>query len=221
MTKEELTIEMDEYAKKAYALMEEIPRDKCGNPLTLEGAIRAIILKNPTMASYRDDALETLYCLLGSGIRWLHGRLGDSSPNNYMNMPPSAGGQGCWSHDFGVSESLIKIFGDNIDSMKSFEQVMLEGNIADFQKIKGCIDDIDYRCKTSKPRERRSWYPISWYACHICAPKDAQEDFKNGALETIHLILDTEGEYGTKDWLRLQETKKYAQEMLDALKMAK
>lgn len=212
---------MDEYAKKAYALMQEIPRDERGNPLTLEGAIRAIILKNPTMSPYRDDALEAMYCLLGSGIGWIEGRLGDTSPNNYMNMPPDAGGQGCWSYDFGISESIIKIFGENSEAMKRFEQCQLEQNIEECQIIMDCIDNIDKRCRTCKPQGKRSWYPISWYACHICAPKDAQEDFKFGALETIHLILETEGEYGTKDWLQLQETKRYAQEMLDALKLAK
>jgi hypothetical protein len=211
---------MDEYANKAFALMKEIPRDERGNALTLEGAIRAIILKNPTMSPYRDDALETLYCLLGSGISWIDGRLGDRQPNNYMNMPPSAGGQGCWAVDFGVSESLLKIFGDDDASLKSFEEVQLEASIKDCQKIMDCIDNIDERCKTYNPKEQ-NWYPISWYACHLCVPKDAQEDYRLGAFETIHLILETEGEYGTKDWLRLQETKRYAQEMLEALKMAK
>lgn len=220
MNKEELKNKMDEYAKKAYSLMVQIKRDKRGNPLTLEDTIRAIILKSPSGHSYRDDALETLYCCLGSGINWIDGRLGDSCPNNYMKMPPDAGGQGCWSYDFGLSDSLTEIFGDDNEAMKRFEQSILEKDIKKCQNIVDCINNIDERCKTCNPKQKLNWYPISWYACHICAPKDAQEDFKNGAIETIHLILETEGEYGTQDWVQLQKTKKYAQEMLDAIKMA-
>ena len=101
---------MMEIAQIAYEKILEIPRDGDGNPLTLEGVIRSMILKSPDMIQWRDDALNMMYCTLGSGIDWNQaGRLGDTSPNNYMNPPPQVGGQGVWSRDFGMRDTFNKL----------------------------------------------------------------------------------------------------------------
>ncbi len=219
MNKKEQKKKMKKYAQKAYDLMAKIERDKNGNPLTLEGTIRSIILKNPERTSYRDDALGVLYCVLGSGIGWQDGRLGDNSPNNYINMPPDAGGQGCWSRDFGMDESLKKMFVDCSDLMKEFKCKLVREDEERVRKICETIDNIDKRCQEYRPT--KSWYPISWYACHLCAPADAQEDFFNGAIETAELILATEQPMGTKHWIEHQSTKQYAKDILRALKLIK
>ncbi len=211
---------MQETAQKAYNLMKKIPRDDKGNPLTLENTIRAIILKNPLLVQYREDALEILYCRLGAGIEWINGRLGDNLKNNYINMPPEAGGQGCWSRNFGMDDSIKQIFGENKEFKDKFikEQKLRQKNTNTI--IINTINNIDERCQQFNREKAKRWYPISWYSCNLCAPYDAQEDFKNGAIETIHWILNTEYPFGTQLWVEQQRTKQYAQEILDALIMA-
>ena len=206
------------YAQKSYDLMKEIPRDDQGNPLTLEGAIRSIILKDPS--NYRDDALGTMYCVLGAGIDWSEdGRLGDRSRNNYMNMPPGVGGQGCWSHGHGMEESLDRMFKDSPEMatyMRERMNLQYEKTLAHAYDT---IDNIDARCQQYRPN-RKSWYPISWYACNLCCPSNAQQDFFEGAIETANLIIATEPDMGTKHWIDHQRTKRYAEEILEALMLS-
>lgn len=197
--------------------MEAIPRDERGNPLTLEGVIKSMMLKGPDMMPHRDHALNLLYCTLGTGIDWTtDGRLGDRLPNNYINMPPDAGGQGCWSRDFGLDDSLKRIFKGKPKLLKEFETGMRRDRDKEFIAIFETIDNIDKRCKTYS-KKRTSWYPISWYHCHLCVPADAQEDFRAGAIETINLILKTKAPPNTKNAIRLKDSQKVAKEMLAAL----
>jgi hypothetical protein len=202
------------YAQKSYDMMKAIPRDNDGNPLTLEGAIRSIILKNPV--DYRDDALGTLYCVLGAAIGWSEdGRLRDRHRNNYMNMPPGPGGQGCWSHDFGMNESLDKMFEKFPDLGKVVRKNLEKKHEEELIQIYDTIDNIDARCQQYSPKP--SWYPISWYGCNLCCPSNAQEDFFRGAIETANLIIATEPDMGTRHWIDHQRTKSYAEEILSAL----
>lgn len=200
-------------SKRAYELMKKIKRDKDGVPLTLEGCIRHCILKSPEMFQYRDDVLNTLYCVLGTGINWRNGRLSDRSPNNYLNLPPASGGQGIWSMDFGLAESF-----EFMSLGKAFQTEILDGQISRLRDVIFTIQDIDERQQKYRNQHTRTWYPISWYACNLCTPKDAQEDFYNGAIETITLILNSKPQAGTQQWLDHQRTKTYAKEILIALK---
>lgn len=176
-----------EAAELAFREIKAIRRDKDGNPLTLEGAIRSMILKTPEMAQWRDDALNIMYCVLGSGIDWnKKGRLADSSRNNYMNPPPEAGGQGVWSEDFGMDESLAQM-----NAPDELVASLHAGKVRRLNEAIEVIRDIDQRCKTYRPN-RKSWYPISWYGCNLCAPDHAQDDFFWGAVETAKLIAQTE-----------------------------
>lgn len=172
-------------AKTAYRLQKEIPRDREGNPKTLEGVLRSMILKNPDSISWRDDALNILYCVLGSGIRWNQtGRLVDISPNNYMNLPPDVDGYGIWAQDFGLDESLLQM-----NPPQEVIDRLRKHRLRDLRDAVQTVEEIDLRQKTYRPG-RTHWYPISWYECHLCCPENAQEDFFWGAIETCHLILN-------------------------------
>ena len=173
--------EMKVAAQKSYDLMAAIERDKNSNPLTLEGAIRSVILKNPGMVQYRDEALGIIYCVLGACIGWKDGRLGDESPNNYMNMPPAVGGQGCWSRDFGLDDSLKVIFDKNPETFGSFRARLERRRGNEIDTILETIEKIDERCQQYQPKIR-NWYPISWYACNLCVPAGSTSfiSYQNG-----------------------------------------
>lgn len=200
------------YAQFAWDEMEKIERiDGC--PATLEGAIRHVMLKNPLMVRWRTGALDLLYCILGTGIDWHEGRLHDNNSNNYLNMPAGVGGQGCWSRDFGMTEA----FG-SMGVLPDMQKMVRERHARDFAKIMEVLDNVDSRCQEYDPSPR--WYPISWYGCRLCAPEGAQQDFRDGALETLKLILSQEPQRGTKQWLEHQRTKAYAEEILIVLEAA-
>lgn len=203
------TQEKEQAAQKAYDLMKAIPRNKDGNPRTLENVIRSIILKSPNHFQYRDDALDILYCTLGTGIEWnKQGRLVDATPNNYINMPPNVGGQGIWSQDFGF-DSVFDSLGHWADDIKLKIAADHDSRIVKAIQV---IDEIDIRVNRYR-KNRQSWYPISWYSCHLCCPENVQTDFLNGAIETITLISDTEPDFHTEQWLRHEKTKRVAEHM--------
>ena len=211
-------ITFEQACKLAYEGMAAIPRDEHGNPLTLDGVIRAVILKNPNFAKYRDHALGVIYTVLGGCIGWHDGRLGDRTPNNYMNMPPGVGYQGCWSTDHGMSESLEELFENRPAERKEWEDRWQTEENARQQEIIRTIVDIDNRVQQYSPKPT-SWYPILWYACNLCAPKDAQQDFFDGAIETCTLIVEAKPALCTQEWRTHLRTKKYAEEILSALMM--
>ena len=201
------TLSLQEAAQLSYELMRQIPRDAAGNPLTLEGCVRSILLKSPNLCAYRDDALGILYCVLGAGIGWHEGRLVDCTPNNYMNMPPQVGGQGIWASDFGLEESC-EIMGVSA----VVRQLLCRGEESRQARAIQVVMDIDRRCQVYGPEP--SWYPISWYACNLCVPREAQADFVAGAIETCQCILATTPQPGTQRWIVHQRTKGYAEEIL-------
>ncbi len=203
-------------AVKAFGLMKKIERTKEGCPTTLDGCIRHLILKSPSMIQYRDDALNILYCILGSGISWRDGRLSDDSPNNYLNMPPAAGGQGCWSRDFGMAETF-----DFMALHKVFRTEIIDRQMADLRDIILTIEEVDERQVTYRKELNYKFYPISWYACHLCVPHNVKKDFYDGAVETIDLILKSKPERGTERWLDCHKTKTCVDEILIALKAHK
>jgi hypothetical protein len=204
-------------AQRAYDLMLAIERDERGNPFTLEDTIRSVILKDPGFSSHRNQALEVLYTLLGSGIGWCDGRLGDDVPNNYINMPPRPGWQGAWSESYGRTDSLdVMTAGTRPAWRVELEKQWDRENQERTAKAIATIESIDQRCQQYSPKPW-SWYPISWYGCNLCAPADAQEDFLDGAIETASLILETEHEVGTRHWRDHFRTKRHAEEILSAL----
>ena len=215
--------------RHAFALLSAIPRDDKGkgNPLTLEDTIRSMILKHPDMLQYRDDALGLLYCTLGTGIQWLtNGRLGDGCPNNYINMPPEPIGQGCWTRDFGRTEIIADMLGPSPSAAwrRAVGRIVAKQRKRDMlgmERIVETIEQIDARCHQYRldigATYSHLWYPISWYACHLAVPANAQDDFIDGAVETATLILSFDPPPGTQTWLRHQQTKTYARDILELL----
>lgn len=203
-----------QWSKKAFDMILEIERnaeDKC--PLTLEGCIRSMILKNSDMIQWRDDALNMLYCTLGAGVVWSeNGRLIDLTPNNYMNPPPSARDGGVWADDFGMSKSLKEMNAslEIIERMNALYKKRLDDAIS-------VIRDIDIRCKEYRPN-RQSWYPLSWYKPNLAVPENAQDDFFWGAIETATIISSHEIDIENHNWLFHMKTKKVAAEILEVLK---
>lgn len=199
-------------AQEAFDLIHAIERDSDGNPLTLEGTVRSVILKSPDHFQWRDDALNLLYCCLGSGVDWdEHGRLADCSPNNYINPPPQPGGQGVWSRDFGMDDSLAKM-----DVSERITKTFRNRRKAELRRAAQVVKDIDRRCLTYRPK-RSYWYPLSWYAANLCAPVHAQQDFFDGALETAILISAFEVPIDSRHWFEETKTQKCAKEILEAL----
>ncbi len=200
-------------AQHAFDEMKAIDRDKDGNPLTLEGVVRSMILKSPNHICWRDDALNVMYCTLGSGIGWNpEGRLGDRSPNNYINLPPEAGGQGVWTKDFGMDESLQQMAApdDLVGRLRESRKRELDEAVS-------VVYDIDNRCVDYRPN-RQNWYPISWYSCNLCVPENAQKDFFWGAVEVAKLIAQTDINYEHGHFFSQTHTKNTATEILEILK---
>lgn len=204
-------------ACKARSLMLAIERDEDRNPVTLEGAVRSMLLKSPDMFGYRDDALSVLYCVLGSGIEWNeHGRLGDTSPNNYVNLPPDIH-YGPWSREFGFKESMASCTASlPVDVKQRIMQDQRERMDRGLGDAIAVISDIDSRCQTYRP-DRKSWYPISWYACHLCVPAHVQQDFLDGAIEIAALIANWDVPYNANHYDALLRTVRFAEAILPIL----
>lgn len=210
---------VEKWRKKSLKLMLEIPRDKNGSPLALEGAVRTLILKHPDMIKYRDEALDMIYCVCGSGLGWDNdGRVSDNTPNNWMSLPPDSS-CGIWADCFGHSDS----FDDLLDGMpdEPATRIRNDAQARHTELIESAIapvKDIDIRCITYRPG-RMKWYPMSWYICRLCAPANAQDDFLKGALETAALMVNTPPDYmSTNYYDHERRTCEFAKEILPILK---
>ena len=217
-----MSTKAQEAAQHARELMLAIERDDKGNPLTLEGAIRSVILKSPDFTPYRDDALNVLYCVLGVGIEWSNeGRLYDVSPNNYMNLPPDTY-YGIWS-ELGRSESLDMLTSGLPDPIsRRITSNMLAREEERLNAAIEVVESIDTRANLYRPH-RSSWYPISWYACRLCVPENVQPDYLAGALEMATLLADFDPiavERGPMsiDLRDALHTRRFAQDILPVLK---
>ena len=213
----ELQKRKNKAAEKAYRLMLEIPRGKYNNPLTMEGCIRNLILKCSDWCPYRESALNLLYCVLGTGIEWDKGRLCDNNPNGYLDTPPAAGGQGVWARDFGMDDSVeILLKGLPKDVAEKLRDENLDWERKILERAIETVEDVDNRCKNYRPGPQ-SWYPISWYACRLCVPEDAQLDFLEGAVETTELILMNDLPPNTQKWIDDLRNKAYAARIMPFL----
>lgn len=208
-------------AQIAYNEMLKIPRDKDKNPLTLEGVIRSMILKSPDMIKWRDDALNMMYCTLGAGIDWnKEGRLVDTTPNNYMNLPPAEGGQGVWARDFGMNDTIDLIAGVDREFAVKVRKRLQKQYDERMAEAVDTVMNIDIRCKTYRPN-RSHWYPLSWYSPNLAAPENAQEDFFAGAIEAATIISSLEPDWDSAldlRWRSTMRTKEVAAEILAVLK---
>ena len=210
---------VEKWRKRSRDLMIEIPREGNGRPLTLEGAVRALILKHPDMMRYRDQALDMLYCVLGAGIGWDEdGRVSDNLPNNWMSIPPDSS-CGVWADGFGRDESLEDLLsGLSTESQKLMRNDVEERHTRLITAAISTVEEIDTRCITYSPKPVH-WYPMSWYACRLCAPDNAQRDFLEGALETTALIVNTPPDYLSRNYYEHERrTQQFAKEILPILK---
>jgi len=211
-----------ESAKKAYKLLQEIER-KDKSPKTLNGCIKNILLKHSNMCQYRDDALFMLYTVLGTGIDWKDGRLFSNSPNSYLNMPPDDWSCFPGKTPHGMEETLEQICGKDDPSNELYQEMkesMMGYHRKEILNLIEVVDNIDIRVNSYSPKvSNRWWYPVSWYACHLLPPKDAQKDFVLGAYETCHLIIDQqELPRGTKTWIEQSNNKEQVKQILEVLK---
>ena len=210
---------VEKWLSKSRELMLAIPRNKNGSPLTLEGAVRSLILKHPDMIKYRDEALDMIYCVCGSGLGWDNdGRVSDNTPNNWMTVPPDSL-CGVWAHCFGHSESFDALLdGMPPDDEKRIRHAAEDDHRKLIASAISVVQDIDIRCVTYRPRPMK-WYPMSWYICRLCAPKNAQDDFLKGALETATLMVNTPPDYMSHDYYSYhRRTLRFAKEILPILK---
>ncbi len=208
-----------EVAVAARELMLAIERDEHGNPLTLEGAIRSMILKSPNYCQHRDDALDTLFCVLGAGLDWEAGRIVDTHPNNYMNMPPDTH-YGPWS-TMGETEARADLLSGLSEETATLLREQFESDdLKIWQGTVETIENIDERCATYR-EGKRYWYPIGWYASRLCAPENALPDWLDGAIETASLIAALEPPLvvaaGCIKYATRLETRRFAKRILPAL----
>lgn len=213
----------EEATQLAFDLMNKIERDDDGNPLTLEGAIRHTILKWPGMNTHRNHVLNTLYCILGSGLEWRNGRIIDRCANSTLAMPPGPGQNlGVFSEEHGFDESM-----EQMKKGASKEFIAILDDVEDKLRLDRrhrvneaieTIKDIDNRCRDySDDVANGDWYPLSWYGCNLAAPGDAQEDFFMGAIETVNLVINSRPQRGTQEWIDHRRTVRYAEQIFETL----
>ena len=179
----------------ALTLAASIDRGEDGCPLTLEGAIRHLLLQHPNMCRYRSDALDLLYCVLGTGIHWdVNGRLTDIIPDNYLQLrtqPPWESNRcfvGKFSVEYGFSDK---------HSLEELNQQMLDKDSEQLDAFTQVVTHIDEWCQAVRPG-KLSWYP-GWSICNLATvPINVQSDFQEGANETKRLITKSAT---NEDWM--------------------
>lgn len=175
--------------------------------MKLETAVRRLIQKHPIMHPYRANALETLYCLLGSGLDWgTDGTIVDC-PNNYLD-PKETDLQQAQRKIKEYKKSLtecirLDFVGDGISKKNKAFMVLM-----DREFLQNSIRYQEDNLKTSR-KVLKSWktraknvtntrnkvYPLSDLSNFTTMPDNVQDDWKQGGIEFAHIVLKTTKSY--------------------------
>ena len=175
-------------------------RDNWHNNLTeAEKKIWYLIYYHPTFIHNRTFALDLLFCIIGTGLKWKEGQIVDMSENNYL----TAHKQDIYNLDNEIYEKAFQntfwkngaLVGDelkawNIRIMRKYNYEM--SCIAEYT-----LKNIQKAVTVSLPP--KSFYPLGRYSNLITIPKNARDDWLILAIETCDLILATDPLYRGSD----------------------
>ena len=182
----ELEEKVEPFNKKAYELALEIPRDTDGNPLTLEGAIRHMILCHPNLVDSRSRALDLLYCVLGTGIDWNDdGRLVDMASDNYLQLTNSD----AFTLMYNISAQFTNMVSKEI--IYDMETRLFNRYCNEINQFGFRLEKIDEVCQRVVPIR---WYPYAEISNLETIPHNVQSDFKAGA-EEVHTLREENAKY--------------------------
>ncbi len=170
------------------------------NELTeAEKQIWYLIYYHPTFVRNRAFALELLFCIIGTGLKWERGRIVDTSKDNYL----TAQKQDMYNLDHALYKKAYtntfwkggKMWGDGLEA--SDIKRMREYNYQMSCIAEYTLENIEKAVTVSIPP--KSFYPLGRYSNLMEIPKNVKPDWLELAIETCDLILVTDPLYRGSD----------------------
>lgn len=172
-------------------------KDNWFNKLTeAETAIWTLIYYHPTFISNRTQALNLLFCTIGTGIEWVDGELKDTIDDNYLNRRENS--INSFEHDF-CEKAYTNTFSKrpimldhlrrkDVERMRAY--AFYENTCAQY-----VWDNIEKLVTTLGPP--KYFYPVCNYSNLMSIPKKTKPGWRALAIETCELILLCDPNYKT------------------------
>ena len=153
-----------------------------------EKQIWKIIYYNPTMVPDRTSALDMLFCVIGTGLKWIDGEIKDTAEDNYLSRTKRYK----YSAD---NEIYRKAFTNTFTKDTSFLDKLKRSDlerIASYNFFMNSISEHvlkNIKKLTTTSHVPKRFYPICEYSNLITIPKDAKSDWIKLAIETCELVM--------------------------------
>lgn len=162
-----------------------------------EQQIWKLIYYHPTFIRNRAFALDMLFCMIGTGLKWKDGEIVDTIEDNYL----TAHKQGIYN----LEKDIYKKAYTNALMGKGFTSGLKARDIRwmrEFRYHDNCI--AEYTLKNIEKAvtvaiSPKYFYPLGTYSNLMEAPKNIKPDWLELALETCDLIIATDSLYRGSD----------------------
>ena len=164
-----------------------------------EREIWKLVYYHPTFIRNRAFALELLFCIIGTGIKWnKEGQIVDTVENNYLTANKQAIHnldediyKKAYTNTFWKSDSMCdSLRAEDIKRLREYN--FSENCIAEYT-----LKNIETAVTISIPP--KSFYPLGSCVNLMEVPKNIQPDWLELAIETCDLIIATDPTYRGSD----------------------
>jgi hypothetical protein len=151
--------------------------------MKLENTIRSMILKNPTLVGNRAEALDALFCVIGTGLKWKNGEIVNKTKDGYIGKTNIKMADAINAQIEGYEKTRSCLSG----ATKIHTDEILESLIKrDVEKIKRTWKNIRTLCHNTTISH---FYPICEFSYLVDSPSDVKDDWLLGMQETANLVI--------------------------------
>ena len=172
-----------------------LKRDSWFSKLTkAEQQIWRLIYYHPTMITSRTEALDLLFCVIGTGLEWgLDGSIVDTTEDNYLTTNKR--------HIYNIHDEMYEKAVHNTfykPTMSSFMDRLAVSNVEwarEYNFYLNCLAEqvqANIEKLTTTAHVPHHFYPVCEYSNLMTMPKNVQSDWLELAIETCDLILATD-----------------------------
>lgn len=167
---------------------------------SLDEHVEIALFAYPTIYRSRRDVIEHLYCVIGNGYEWAHGKL------STRGRPEAAWKQATVRVRSGermtpeLRKKLVREHYESFcdDPASSFNWGPMEDATPEFRATLRAtlIERVVAKCDQPKERDPRFSviYPLCSYSRMRNVPDDVRQDWLDGAYEAVEMVLATPGE---------------------------
>jgi len=143
-----------------------------------------MILKNPTLIANRAEALDTLFCVIGTGLEWKNGEIVNKTRDGYIGKT-NIKIEDAINAQVGSYEKTRSCLSDASKTINT-DEILGPMVKRDVEKIKKTWKNIGLLCQDTNIND---FYPICEFSHLVSFPSAVKDDWLLGMRETANLVI--------------------------------